>query len=151
MKHFAGWALIAGLLLPGAGCDGVALDLSVTPSGGGIVTVTLVNDSTLYDVDVTLFFHDDDDVFDLVLPTVGTEAAFTLLPGDEVSFTEECDDLQAIVIDNAELRPFFGDEASTESDILREGEHFECGDEIVFTFTHTKLVSDFRVNIDVTR
>lgn len=157
MKHFAGWVLTAGLLLPGVGCDSVVLEGDLGPVVGEIVgllrpermTVTLVNESTIYDVDVTLFFHDDNHVFEFMLTQVGEEVGFILLPGDEISFTEKCDDLQVIVIDDANLQLFGGTIADTESPILREGDDFECGDEIVFTFTHSNLVVDFDVFVDV--
>lgn len=141
MRKWIGYTVIAGVLPSLMGCDAL-MDI-LLPS---TVTVLLVNDSSDFDVDVTLFYHDDEDVLGLILPEVGTEREFTIEPGGTAMFIRDCDDLQAIVIDDADLRVLGGVGPETSSDVLRMGEDFECGDEIVFTFTHSGILLDFEVS-----
>lgn len=140
MKQRVGYVLIAGLMLPLAGCD-VLSDI-LLPS---TVTVSLVNESPDYAIVVSLFHHDDDNVLELVLTEIGTEREYTIAPGATAMFMEDCDDLQAIVIDDADLRVLGGIGPETSSDVLRMDDDFECGDEIVFTFTHSDALLDFDV------
>ncbi len=143
MKQRIGLVLVLGLALPVMGCD--ALLGLIQPT---TVTVTLVNESAGFDVDLTLFYHDDEDVFEVILTQFGTERNFTLSPGETQSFTRSCDDLRAIIIEDAELQvPLLSPDADTE--VYRMGEDFECGDEIIFTFTHSPLIQDFDVVVDV--
>ena len=123
------------------GCDAL-MDI-LLPS---TVTVLLVNDSPNHDVEVMLIYHDDEDVLELILPEVGIEREFTIEPGGTAMFIRDCDVLQAIVIDDADLLIFGGVGPETSSDVLRMGEDFECGDEIVFTFTHSDILLDFEVS-----
>jgi hypothetical protein len=131
-------------MLPLSGCD--ALVGILLPS---TVTVSLVNESPDYAVVVTLFYHDDDDVLEPILTEIGQEREYTIAPGQTVTFPESCDDLQAIVIDDADLRVLGGIGPETSSDVLRMDDDFECGDEITFTFTHSGALLDFDVDTAV--
>jgi len=141
VRKWIGYTVVAGVLPWLMGCDAL-MDI-VLPS---TVTVLLVNDSSDFDVDVTLFYHDDEDVLEPILTEVGTEREFTIEPGGMTTFIRNCDDLQAIVIDDADLRVLGGVGPETSSDVLRMGEDFECGDQIVFTFTHSDVLLDFDVS-----
>ncbi len=136
--------MIGTLLVLVAGCD------ALTPLLGtlqpNLVTVELVNNSD-FAVEGTLFYDDDQDTLEEILVETGTERAFTLAAGGRSSFSVNCDDLQAIIIDNAGLQIVgdVGPEANT--DILRDGDDFGCGDTIVFTFDHSDVLLDFDVAV----
>ena len=97
MKHWAGYVLIVGFGLPLSGCD--ALTEILLPNS---VTVSLVNDSD-FAVDVTIFYDDEQDTIESLLIEIGTELEFTISAGDTLTFSRDCDDLQAIMIDDADL------------------------------------------------
>ena len=93
----------------------------------------------------TLFFGDQQDMPEELLTNdlLATEVDFDIGAGaSTVILAEPCDDLQAIIIDKAELLLLPGLSPDTGSNVLRDGEDFRCGDEIVFTFT---LAPDFTV------
>jgi hypothetical protein len=71
-------------------------------------------------------------------------------PGESVSFTRSCGELQAIVIDDANLITV-GQHVSpdTDSEVLRNGVEFACGKFIFFNFVHTDLLGDFALQIAV--
>lgn len=141
MKRAVACLLVAGFVLAVAGCDAVIGFL--LPSN---VTVVLVNESTDYVVDATLLYHDDEDVFEAVLEQLGTERDFTLSPQETSTFTRDCDDLRAIMLDEAVLRTGLL-QPDTDTGVFRMGEDFVCGDEIVLTFTHSALLIDFDVEV----
>ncbi len=127
-----------------AGCD------ALTPLLGALqpnlVTVELVNNGD-FAVQGTLFYDDDQDTIEEVLVETGTERTFTLTAGGRTSFSLSCDDLQAIILDDASLQIVgdVGPEANT--DVLRDGDDFGCGDTIVFTFDHSDALLDFDVSV----
>ena len=143
MKQRIGFVLIASLLVATAGCD--ALLGFVLPS---TLVVSFVNQSPLFNVDVTLLHHDDDDVLEAILKQIGTEEEFTIGPGQMTTFLRDCDELQAIMIDDADLRIVGSVGPETDTDVLRMGEDFECGDTLVFTFTHSDAILDFDVSFE---
>ena len=88
------------------GCDALALLLPST------VTVRLVNNGD-FRVDGDLYYDDDESALDGVdainaldnfLREFGSRVEFDVAPGDTFTFTRSCDDLQAIYIDDADLR-----------------------------------------------
>ncbi len=117
--------------------------------GVGDMLVSLANNSPSFNVDVTLFYHNDDDIPDALLTEIGTERNLTIGPGAKASFREYCDNLQAIVIDDADLVVVGALGPETSSEVLHVDEHFECGSEIVFTFTHPDVIFDFDVTVEV--
>lgn len=141
MKLFSCLLLIALVLPMSAGCDAISSIISPTT-----VTVELVNNGD-YDVEASMFYYDDQDVIESFLTEFGTEVNLTVSPGETRSFTRDCDDFQAFMLDNAELRVLgaIGPEAST--DVLRDGDEFNCGGTIVLTFNHTDAILDFDVTI----
>ncbi len=140
MKRLAGFVLIAVLALPLMSCDSLTDFLLPTT-----VTVSLVNASPDYAVEVTLYYDDEDDLPEVILTEFGTEIELTISAGNMSSFTRDCDDLQAIVIDDADLLVLGGLGPEANSEVLRIDDEYECGDEIVFTFTHSDAVLDFDV------
>jgi len=136
--------IIGSLLVLVAGCNSLTAVLGTLQPN--LVTVELVNNSD-FAVEITLFYDDDQDTIEEILVETGTERTFTLAAGGRSSFSVNCDDLQAIIIDNASLQIVgdVGPEANT--DVLRDGNDFGCGDTIVFTFDHSDVLLDFDVTV----
>ncbi len=138
-------AIVCCIVLAGVcGCD--ALNIILDPR----VTVTLVNASD-YPVDVTMFVSDDQDILEslLVEESVGEKLLYTLAAGQTVSFSRPCDELQAMIIEQAELDVALGLGPEANTDVLRDGDDFSCGDEVVFTFDHSSQILDFDVTVAV--
>lgn len=136
---------IVPILAATAGLSGCSALLSLFQSNS--ITVLLEN-TTTSGVDVKLYFDDQQDIPEFLLTEIGTKREFTILPGGSRIFVENCDDLQAIVIDDADLLLFGGAGPEANSDVLRDGDDFRCGDQIVFTFFGGLL--DFDVSSSVT-
>ncbi len=135
-------------LLVGAGC--AVLPFLLLPSG---VTVTLINESA-GSVDVELFLSDKQDIPRALLLEVdkdlvdrlGERVDVRLSPGGRSSFFRSCDDLQAIVVGDADLNLLGGLGPDASSDVLRDGDDFGCGDEIRFIFRGGSNLLDFDVD-----
>ncbi len=136
--------LVGVLLVLVAGCDALTALLGTLQPN--LVTVELVNNSD-FAVEGNLFYDDDQDTIEEILVETGTERTFILTAGGRSSFSVNCDDLQGIIIGNASLQIVgdVGPEANT--DVLRDGDDFSCGDTIVFTFDHSDAILDFDVAV----
>jgi hypothetical protein len=145
MMRYRWWVFVAVLGALCAGCEAIIGFLQPRT-----VTVRLVNDGD-FAVNVRLFFDDDQDLPRSVLTEDGTELRYTIAAGETATFARSCDDLQAVVIDDADLLIVgeIGPEADT--NVLRDGDDFGCGDTIVFTFDHSNLLVDFDVSVAVQR
>ncbi len=135
-----------------AGCDVLTLLLPST------VTVSLVNNGS-FSVDGELYYDEDESALDAIdsingldnfLREFGTRVEFDVAPGATSTFTRSCDDLQAIFIDDADLRVLVGLSPDDDTDVLREGTDFSCGDTITYTFDHSQFLIDFRITTSVT-
>ena len=127
-----------------SGCDAVE-DLF----GADTVTVALVNNSSLdLDVEVEIYISDQQNIPEALLTQLGTRLTYTVEAGETVTFSRSCDDLQAIIVSNADLQVLVGIGPATSSDVLRDGD-FSCGDTIVFTFDHSIVLIDFDVTVTV--
>lgn len=131
---------LAGGLIAMIGCD--ALTGIFLPT---TVIVTLLN-TTGFNVDVQLFYDNEQDLPKFLLTEIGEEIEATVLPGVPFSFTRSCDDLQAIVINDADLRLLGGLGPEANTDVLRDGDDFSCGDQIVFTFSYDESLLDFDID-----
>ena len=109
-------------------------------------TVSFVNNSD-FAVEVTVFFDDQQDIPEDVLTATGTERQFTIDAGATMTFSEDCDNLQAIIIDDADLRVIGGAGPQDSTDVLRDGDDFGCGDTIIFTFDHSEVIIDFNITV----
>ena len=80
---------------------------------------------------------------------VGEELNLSVPAGSTVSFTRDCDDLQAIMIADADLL-VVGNLISPEADtdVLRDGSDFSCGDTLTFTFTHPDIPISLNIGFD---
>ncbi len=144
MNYRIGYVITIGVLSLIAGCDGLVGIL--LPS---TVTITLVNESANFNVDGTIVYDDDDLFLRADLTALGTDLQFNLGPGASFSFPPlDCDEVEALILDDADLRVLGSVGPDTESDLLRVGDDFECGDEIVFTFTHSDIILDFDVVVE---
>lgn len=134
-----------------SGCDAVTglADL-VDLAGPSTVRVMLVNNGQ-FDVEGTLFYGDQQEAPNIVLTEFGEELDFTVPSGESNTFVRTCDDLQAIVIDDADLLILGDIGPETNSDVLRDGDDFSCGDTIVFTFDHSGILVDFDVTVSIDR
>ena len=95
------------VMRPTHGCVAAAV-LATLISGCGLVspssvTVDLVNNGDFV-VEVQVFVHDDQNVLRSLIDNVGEELNFSVPAGATVTFTRDCDDLQAIIINDADLQ-----------------------------------------------
>ena len=130
------------LLFVLSGCD--AVDVVVDLLDPATVRVTLINNGQ-FDVEGTLFYDDEQDLPQFVLTEVGRQLDFTVSAGDSFTFERSCDDLQTIIIEDADLLVAPGVSPETSTGVLRDGDDFSCGDSIVFTFDHSEILVDFNV------
>jgi len=96
--------------------------------------VELVN-NTDFDVEVQLFYDNDQELPKEAIELSGVELNFTLEPGETRRFERSCEDLQAIFINDAEMLVAPGISPEADTDVYREPDDFTCGNTIVFTFT----------------
>lgn len=123
-----------------AGCD--ALSFLLLPS---TVDVVFVNESADYNVEVTIFTDDDENILEVILTTIGDKELITILPGQTVTRTFTCSNLGAIILENADLRTLLLT-PDTQTSVFRQDGGFLCGGSITFTFTHTAALTDFAVS-----
>ena len=133
-------SLLVGCFL--VSCDSLPgiLDLFLPTT----TSVRFVND-TGFTVEGTLYYSDQQDIPEVMLTNdvLATELDFTLSAGaDRVILAESCEELQAIIIDKAEMLLFPGISPDADTGVFRDGDEFNCGNEIVFTFT---LTPDFDI------
>lgn len=140
MNRIFGVTLVLVVVLMG-GCGFFVIRPSTT-------TVELVNNGT-FQVDVDLFYSDTQEIPEAVIQELGEEMNFSLAAGATGRFSRDCDDLQAVIVDDADLRIVGGVGPETMSDILRDGDDFNCGDTITFTFSHSAILTDFDVATSV--
>jgi hypothetical protein len=112
-------------------------------------TVRLVNNGA-YAVQVELFISDQQEIPEvLLIADDDNREEFTVGAGDVVTFSRDCDDLQAIIIHDADLQVIGQAGADTRTEVLRDGDDFGCGDTINFIFDHSELIVDFDVDVSV--
>ena len=107
-------------------------------------TVNLVNEAE-HPVVVTLFYDDNQNIPEDLLEEIGTERQFTVQPGARAIFSDDCESLQAIFIQRADLSIVgtIGPSASTR--VYRDGSDFGCGDTLIFTFTQNLLGTELNI------
>jgi hypothetical protein len=142
MKRLACLVLV-GAVLPLVG----ACDLMRLVQGDAVI-VTLANNGA-YPVDVKLRIADNQYILQVVLEEFGDELEYTVPAGQAVTFFKPCKDLQAILIDKADLNLVGSVGPSVSTDILRDGDDFGCGDGIIYTFNHSPAITDFDVETDI--
>lgn len=143
---FTAVCLLSGSL---AGCGAAANVVGALQDDE--VTVRLVNTADDSSVEGRLLYHEDQNILESVLTEVSagrSEREFDLGPGETSTFSDNCDDLQAIMIENADLQLLggFGPNAST--DVFRDGDDFNCGDTITFTFSPSALLTELDIDFN---
>jgi len=106
--------------------------------------VELVNNAE-HPVEVTLYYGSSQYTTKELLEAFGTQRQFTLAAGQPAFFSDDCDRLQAIVIDKAELSLIGTIGPSTSSRVYRDGTDFGCGNTITFTFTEAQLGTEINI------
>lgn len=142
MKRFAWFASLATVLPLAGACDLMNL------LQGDAVIVQLVNDGD-YAVRLELRISDNQYELQMVLEEFGDELNRTVAPGEMVTLVESCDDLQAIMIAEAELEVVGDSGPRNSTDILRDGDDFGCGDVIVYTFDHPTPPTSLSIETDI--
>lgn len=144
MKIVIRLALVGALLLPTTGC-GIFGDIFGI-FGPNQTRVRLVNTNTTLPVSGTLFYGDDQNALEAILTSEGTERQFTLAAGETQEFSVNCEELQAIIIDDADLQVIGNIGPSQRSDVFRDGDDFNCGDTITFTFSGSLIPPELNIN-----
>jgi hypothetical protein len=135
---------LAGLLLVTASCDSLGgLTDVLNPRK---TTVRLENNSDTFDVHVVLYYGDDQNVLEALFTNVGTRREFTIAPNDVEQFSLDCDALQAIMIDKAELQVIGSIGPEDGTGVYRDGSDFNCRDTLVFTFDGQLLPPDLNIS-----
>lgn len=136
-----------GLVVTAAGCDALRAFIDFLPTQE--TRVELVNNGD-FPVEVELYYDEEQDIPESLLTTdAGTRLTYTIEPGQSTTFSRNCDELQAIVISDADLQIIGSVGPEATSDVLRDGDDFGCGDTIVFTFDHSDVLVDFDVTPSV--
>ena len=142
MSKLLAVAVLVCLSVNLAGCDSLVGLLRPRET-----TIVLANDSD-FDIEVVLFYGADQNILEALLTEIGEEMTLTIGAGEQSTFSRDCDDLQAIIIDDADLLLVgqLGPEVKT--DVLRDGNEFGCGDTITFTFDHSDAIFDFSIAVN---
>ncbi len=147
MKRYL-WIVVAalGTSMLVAGCESLSGLLSfLSPT---LVTVSLVNGAD-FPVDVAILIGDEQDIPEFLLKETGDELDFSVSAGETQTFSRECGELQAIMIEDADLRFIGGVGPDASTEVLRDGDHFSCGSTLTFTFSHSAIITDFDVDFSV--
>jgi hypothetical protein len=72
-----------------------------------VTTVRLINNAN-FPVEFELFYGDDENTLEVFLVEFGERVPGTLQPGDSTSISDDCDNLRAVIINDADLRVIGG-------------------------------------------
>jgi hypothetical protein len=137
----------AAMVVVGLGVCGCEALLGLLQSN--VTTVRLVNNGQ-FTVHAELFISSEQDIPESLLTADNDDREEYAIPaGETVSFFRDCDDLQAIIIDEADLNLVGEAGPETSTGVLRDGDDFGCGDIITFTFDHSEILIDFDVSVSV--
>ena len=125
------------------GC--LAVSMGACPFNPTTTTVQLVNDGN-FPVEVTMYVGGSQYTTKELLRIAGEEIERTVPARQTVTITRDCEDLEAVFIDNAKVS-IAGVGPEDESDLLRDGTDFGCGDTIRFTFTYTLLPPNLDIGV----
>lgn len=115
------------------------------------VTISFVNGSSDFDLQINYFYSDDKNINQdvLVLPVINEEGNETIMPGSTFTFSDSCDNLQAFIVNDAELQAALSS-PNRSTGVLRIDSDFSCGDRVVFTFTPGSLVLGTPTSLTIT-
>jgi hypothetical protein len=137
MKIFLGTILAATTALAQLNC--------LSPN---TTTVRLVNNGD-FPVDVELRTSSDQLILRDVLAQGGDRTDETVAAGAIATLTFDCDDLQAIMVENADLQVAGDVGPQADTDVYRDGDDFGCGDTITFTFDHPVVPLTLDIDVSV--
>ena len=128
------------------GCEGFDLGGLL---GSSRVTVELVNDGNL-PLEVEIYIADEQLILEALLTTVGEKIEITVDPDSTERFSRDCDELQALIIEEARVMIAGLPGPSDDTEVLRDGDDFGCGDTITFTFEYppVPLALDIRQSVN---
>lgn len=130
------------VLLTVSGCGLASL---LPPS---TTTIRLVNNGQ-YTVDGKLYYDNQQESIKDLVKLYGTEVHFTIPAGESQTIIKDCNEIQAVYIDNAKLQTgLLTPDDNTE--LIRDGTDFNCGDTITYTFSHTVILVDFSISTAIT-
>jgi hypothetical protein len=115
-----------------------------------VTTVRLMNNGD-FAVEGELLYDDEDFTIVELPEPFGERRPIVLPAGGQSAFSVPCDEFQAVIIADADLQWIAGVGPSAGTDVLRQGDDFDCGDVLRFTFDHSAAIVDFDVRIDVIR
>lgn len=131
----------------------LAILVGVTSCGviGNITRVTTIelHNGGEYPVDVDMYVYDEQLAPLPLIIADGENIDPVLAPGTRRVYVRNCDDLQAVVIADADLEIVGSIGPSASSGVLRDGDDFSCGSIIVFRFDHSNAIIDFDVTANV--
>ena len=139
MTRNIGFALLGVMAVPLAGCPLVSSN----------TTTIILDNQGSFAVDVLMYVGDDQNALRDVLTSFGDEISVTVPAGTTRTITRACDSLQAVIIDNAKLQVIGGIGPEEDTQVLRDGSDFNCGDTIRFTFTHSALFTNLDIATNV--
>lgn len=132
-----------GVTVASAGCG--SFDTLLSLLGPRTTTVRFVNNGD-FAVEGRIIIGEDQETTEELLEQFGTEISFSVEAGGTMSLSRDCDELQALLLDDANLQVVGSVGPDTRSNVLTDGSDFNCGDRITFTFDHSALITDFDVN-----
>lgn len=102
-------------------------------------TTVLLTNSADFPVTVQLFYSDQQEVTEELLKSLGTEVNVALQPQETFPIARDCDNLQAVIIADSELQVIGGIGPNASTRVYRDGDDFNCGDTVIFTFSQDNL------------
>jgi hypothetical protein len=127
------------------GCEGFDLGGLL---GSSRVTVELDNPGQ-FPVEVVLYIADEQLIPEALLTTIGEKIEITVDPDSTERFSRDCDELQALIIDEARVMIAGLPGPSDDTSVLRDGDNFGCGDTITFTFEYLPVPIALNINQSV--
>jgi len=106
-------------------------------------TVELRNE-TAFPVEVDVFIDDEQLIPEELLEETDPDLAVTLAPGEVRSLTDNCDEVQAVLV-RGDVQIIGGIGPSESTGVFRDGDDFGCGDRLTFTFTLDALGTDLDI------
>lgn len=109
-------------------------------------TSVMLRNQTAFPVDVELYYDEQQDIPEVLLEEIGTRLTFSIPAGGTESFSRPCEDLQAVVVSDADMiiAPGISPEADTR--VYREPDDFTCGNTLTFTFTPGNLGTSLEIS-----
>lgn len=130
------------------GCDTAIADLIRNLLSPQNTSIVLVNNSD-FAVEGRILIDDEQNTTEEIIEEIGTEISFSVAAGEMMTITRDCDLLQAMLLDDANLQVIGGAGPDARTEVLRDGSDFNCGDQIILTFDHSEVIVDFDVSVSI--